>query len=155
MPGVVAQFATRREALRPMYDQGCGNAAFMHPGFMQAERGVRRARPTGPDAQESFRRTWRGRLIVPFAANDLLGAGTVIRHEEDQRVFERVQDARPRRPAAGGVVELGKAQAARGQLVEIRRPDLPAVAARIGEAHVIRHDHQNVRLRRGGGDAGQ
>jgi hypothetical protein len=50
--------------------------------------------------------------------------------------------------ALGGVVELGEAQAASGEFVEVGRFDLAAVAAEVGEAHVVGHDEEEVRLRR-------
>jgi hypothetical protein len=47
--------------------------------------------------------------------------------------------------AFGRVVELREAQPFRGQAVEIRRLDLAAVAADIGETHVIDENKQDVR----------
>ncbi len=55
------------------------------------------------------------------------------------------EDRRPRRPAAGRVVELREAQAVLCQGVEIRRGDLAAVAAGVGEAHVVGEEDQDIR----------
>jgi len=60
-----------------------------------------------------------------------------------------------RRPAAGGVVELGVTQSVRGERVEVRRRNLRTVAAEIGEAEVVREDEKDVRLRRVGGEDGE
>ena len=48
------------------------------------------------------------------------------------------------------VVELGEAQAARGEFVEVGRFDLAAVATEVGEAHVVGHDEEEIRLPRKG-----
>src|SRR5262245_31553885 len=61
------------------------------------------------------------------------------------------EDARPRRPAAGGVVELGEPQAVGGETVEVRRGDLAAIAAGVGVAQIVREDQQDIRPGRLGG----
>ena len=53
--------------------------------------------------------------------------------------------------AARGVVELREPDAAGRQGIEIGRLDLPAVTAKIGEAHVVAENHDDVRLLRGKG----
>ena len=50
----------------------------------------------------------------------------------------------PRGPAAGRVVELRVADAVGGQRVEIGRGDFAAVAAGVGEAHVVGEKDQKV-----------
>ena len=54
------------------------------------------------------------------------------------------QQRRPRRAAAGTVVELGVADARFGEGVDMRGVDLPAVAAQIGITHVIHQDDDHV-----------
>ena len=55
------------------------------------------------------------------------------------------QDRGARRPAAGGVVELREAHPLPGERVQVRRGDLAAVARRVGEAHVVGEDEQDIR----------
>ena len=55
------------------------------------------------------------------------------------------EQARARGMAFARVVELREAQPFRSQAVEIRRLDLAAVTPRIGGAHVINKDEQDVR----------
>ena len=55
------------------------------------------------------------------------------------------QQAGPRRPAAGRGIHLREAQAAGGQFVQVGRSDLAAVAAGIGEAHVIGKYYYDIR----------
>ena len=50
----------------------------------------------------------------------------------------------PRRPAAGRVVKLREPQAARGQLVEIRRVDLAAVATQVRVPEIIGEDDNDI-----------
>ena len=54
-----------------------------------------------------------------------------------------------RGPAAGRVVELREAQAVGGERVEVRRGDFAAVAAGVGEAHVVGEEDQEVGRLRG------
>ena len=55
------------------------------------------------------------------------------------------ENARSRRPAAAGVVELSKPKSATRQSIEVRRPNFASVATRVREPHVIGNDHQDVR----------
>ena len=55
------------------------------------------------------------------------------------------QNTGARRPAPAGGVELGEAHAPPGECVQVGRPNLAAVAAGIGEAHVVGHDQQHIR----------
>ena len=54
------------------------------------------------------------------------------------------QQGRAGRRAQGGGVEVGEAQAAGGQGVDVRRGDLRAVAAQVGEAEVVEHDADHI-----------
>lgn len=54
------------------------------------------------------------------------------------------ENDRAGRPTAGGVVELGEPQAVAGQLVQVGRLDLPAIAAEIGVAQIVGEDEQDV-----------
>ena len=46
--------------------------------------------------------------------------------------------------ALGGVVKLGEAESVLGELVQVGSRDFRAVAADVGEAEVIGHDHDDV-----------
>jgi hypothetical protein len=56
------------------------------------------------------------------------------------------EEADTGRVTFGGVIELREAKAIGGEFVEVWRVDLTAVASKIGEAHVIYHDEQEVGL---------
>ena len=70
----------------------------------------------------------------------------IRRHPSDADLVgvEAGEDRRPGGAAPGGVVELGEADAVGGQTVETRGLDLAAVAADVGEPHVVVHDEQDV-----------
>ena len=55
----------------------------------------------------------------------------------------------PGRATAGGVVELGEAQAVIGERIEVGRHDFSSVATHVGIPHVVRKDHNDVGLRLG------
>ena len=74
-----------------------------------------------------------------------------------QTVEVRVDAAeqhRARRRAAGVGVEVGEAHARLGQRVEVRRADLAAERAHVGEAHVVGEDDDDVRTTRWVGRGG-
>ena len=75
----------------------------------------------------------------------------VLHHVADAGLVrvEAGQQAGPGRAAAGGVVELGEPEPAGGERVQVRRADLAAVAAEVGEAHVVGQDDDDVGPRRG------
>ena len=54
------------------------------------------------------------------------------------------EQARAGRRAQGGGVEVGQPHASGGQGVDHRRVDVGAVAAQLGEAHVVEHDQHHV-----------
>ena len=54
----------------------------------------------------------------------------------------------PRRAAARRVVELREADPMLGKCVDVGRRDLAAVAAEVGEAHVVDENHHDVRTLR-------
>ena len=87
-------------------------------------------------------------LVIEPAA--IAGQLLVVGHVADPGLMrvETGEQARPRGAAAGGVVALGEPQAVCRQGIEVRRGDLAAVAAQVGEAHVIDQDHDDVRPRR-------
>ena len=71
---------------------------------------------------------------------------TILHHVPNPRLM-RIQPRQQRRPrgaAAPGIVELTEPYTALRQPVKIRRLNLPAVAPEIREAHVIRHDEDDV-----------
>ena len=70
-----------------------------------------------------------------------------IRDHVPDSYFVRVlprENARPRRTAPGGGIELRKAHSAGSQLVQVRRVDLSAKAAQVAIAQIIGHDQQDV-----------
>ena len=62
------------------------------------------------------------------------------------------EERRPARPAAGGVRGLGEPQSSARQPIEVRRIDLAAIRAEIGEAEVVGEDHHDIRPGRIGSD---
>src|SRR5947207_1487635 len=54
------------------------------------------------------------------------------------------EDARSRRPAARGVIELGETQAAACEPIQIRSLYLASIIPGIRKSHVIGHNHQYV-----------
>src|SRR5947207_12413493 len=54
------------------------------------------------------------------------------------------EDAGAGRRAQRGGVEVGVAEAAAGEGVEVRRVDVGAVTAELGEAHVVEHHEDDV-----------
>ena len=80
-------------------------------------------------------------VVEPAA---VAGHAVVLGHVPDAGLvrIQAGQQRGARRAAAAGVVELREAQAAGGQLVEVRRGDFAAVAADVGEAHVVHQDQR-------------
>ena len=70
----------------------------------------------------------------------------VARHQPDTRLMliHPRQQRSPRRAAAGRIVELRKPQSPPSQPIQIRSVDLPAITADVREAHVVRHDQDDV-----------
>ena len=60
--------------------------------------------------------------------------------------IETRQQRRPGRAAAGGIVVLGKAQAIGRQTVQVRRLDFPPERTKIGIAHVVDQNDDDVGL---------
>src|SRR6185436_15516680 len=89
----------------------------------------------------------------PLAAGPSAFSGQII--PTDLLRVISCQDRCPRRPAAGGVIELSESQAILGESIKVRRLNLAAVTANIRKAEVISQDDQNVwfllRLRRESG----
>ena len=96
----------------------------------------------------------RQAVVIQFAM--VAGAVVILGHVADAR-HVRVE-ARQQRgaggAATGAVVELGEAQALRRERVEVGRLDLPAVAADVGPAHVVREDDQDIRAWSRAGEQG-
>jgi len=106
----------------------------------------------------------RHAVDVPFTGVVRAIAGWLQHHRQQPRPFRPVapphgaraiaphllrvitgQHRCPRRPASCCVVKLRKAQAVPSQTVKMRRGNLASVTAEIRIAHVISHDHQNIR----------
>ncbi len=77
-----------RDALRPVGDQGRGNASFMGPGFVFAKRGIGSGGPSRAKAEVGGGGTHGGVGIVAVIADHDFGAGPVVREEEDESVLE-------------------------------------------------------------------
>ena len=70
----------------------------------------------------------------------------------DRVVVAPGEQGGPRRRTQGGGVEVGVTQPACGQRVDVRRLDLRAVAAQIGEAQIVEHDVDHIGSTRRGAD---
>ena len=83
-PGACRRSRRAADALRPVDDQRRGDAAFVDPRLVPAERRVAQARPARPEAEERRRRcrTRHGRVVAVAADHDL-GARAVVGQEED------------------------------------------------------------------------
>ena len=84
----LSQRAVVGDALRPMGDEWSGNAPFMHPGLVTAERRVRQRGPTWADAEKRSTGSAQGVGMMSVAAHHHLCAGTIVRKEQNQRVLE-------------------------------------------------------------------
>ena len=79
-------------------------------------------------------------------------AGVVVRQPaaaDRMRILAGQQRGTRRRAHRHGRV-AGEAQAARGECIDVRGPDLAAVAAEVGEAQVVEQDHHDVGRALGG-----
>jgi hypothetical protein len=70
----------------------------------------------------------------------------VLHHVSDAGLVRREtgQERGPRGAAASRIIELREPQSAGGKLIEIGRVDLAAVAADVGETHVVGEDHDDI-----------
>jgi hypothetical protein len=59
-------------------------------------------------------------------------------------VIDAGEQGGARNPTHVFAVEIGESQAAGCQPIQVRRFDLSAKAAQIGETHVVRHDQQDI-----------
>ncbi len=84
----LSQRAVVGDALRPMGDEWSGNAPFMHPGLVTAERRVRQRGPTWADTEKRSTGSAQGIGMMSVAAHHDLCAGTIVRKEQNQRVVE-------------------------------------------------------------------
>ena len=84
----LSQGAALSDALRPVSDEGGGDSAFVHPGLVTTERRVRQRRPSRSDAQEGGSGAAQGIRVVTVAPHHDLGAGAVVREEDQQCVFK-------------------------------------------------------------------
>jgi cell division protein FtsN len=66
--------------------------------------------------------------------------------------IEPGEERRPARPATGRVRGLREPQAPARQPIKVRRVDLAAIRAEIGEAEIVGQDHKDVRSGRVGED---
>lgn len=89
------------------------------------------------------------------------GDAAVVNHVADAGLMgiEAGEESGAGGAAAGGVIELGEADAALREAVEVGGGDFAAIAADVGEAHVIGHDDEEIGawagLGQGGGGGGE
>ena len=72
----------------PVHDEWRGDAPFVHPGLVTAERCVGQRRPTRADAEKRRPGSAQGIGLMSVAAHHHLCAGTIVRKEQNQRVLE-------------------------------------------------------------------
>jgi hypothetical protein len=84
--------------------------------------------------------------VVADVAEHVREAGAEVRHgpHADRVLGATGEQRRPRGRAQRGDVEVGELQAAGGEGVDVRRVDVGAVAAELGEAGVVEQDHHDV-----------
>jgi hypothetical protein len=72
----------------------------------------------------------------------------VLHHVPDSGLVgvEAGEQACPRRAATGGVIELREPQAVRGEVVEVRGADFPAIAPEVRVPHVVGQDDEGIGL---------
>ena len=87
---------------------------------------------------------WRVAAQVALVARQRAASAGHVTHAGLVRV-EAGDQRRARRAAACRVIELREPQPIRGERIQRRRPNLAAVAAKVGEAHVIGEDDEDVR----------
>ena len=75
--------------------------------------------------------------LEKFGDGDLAVAETVT--------IDPSHKSSPGRPATSSIVKLGETEAVRSEAIEIGRVDLASKATKIGKAHVVGQDDQNVR----------
>ena len=109
---IVPQAASLGNARRPVHDERCGDAAFMHPVLVEPKRRVRQVRPRRAIALIGvFASRHQGRIVAEMnrltrpclrlgdhqlvdqflrgdALGNVLGAGAVVGQEDDQGVVE-------------------------------------------------------------------
>ncbi|MBA7659634.1 hypothetical protein ES703_67619 [subsurface metagenome] len=83
--------------------------------------------------------------VVQVAAITVITS--VIHHVSDACLVlvEPGHQRSPRRAAAGGVVELRKAQAAGGKSIHVGRVNFTTIAADVRISHIVSHNQNNVR----------
>ena len=72
----------------PVHDEWRGDAPFVRPSLVTAERCVGQRRPTWADAEKRRPGPAQGIGLMSVTAHHHLGAGTIIRKEQQQRVVE-------------------------------------------------------------------
>lgn len=88
----------------------------------------------------------------------LIGGDTaVVHHVADAGLVgvEAGEEGGAGGAAAGGIIELGEADAALGEAVEVGSRDFAAIAADVGEAHVVGHDDEEIGAWAGLGEGGR
>ena len=84
-----------------------------------------------------------------------IAVGAAIVHHVSDAGLMRIKPGEQRgarRAAAGRVVELRETHPALRQRVEVRRLDLTTVGTEVGVPHVVGHDDDDIRPRRGSGE---
>ena len=92
----------------------------------------------------------RGTRSLGPAAKPLAAVAGRQRIATNRLRIEAGEERRPARPAAGCVRGLRKPQSPARQPIEVRRVDLAAIRAEVGEAEIVGEDHHHVRSGRVG-----
>ena len=86
--GGVAEGVFLGDASGPVSDEGGADAAFVDPGFVATERGVGGAGEAGAEAEIGGGGTHGSGGVMTVIADHDFGAGTIVREEHDEGVFE-------------------------------------------------------------------
>ena len=92
-PDVVPQFAARRDALRPVHDQRRGDAAFVRPDLVPAERRVAGAGPARPKAQKRRARAGAAVRSWPSPRTMSVASAPLSDRKKMTRVVQRAHAA--------------------------------------------------------------
>ena len=84
----LSQRAPLADAPWPVHDEWRGDAPFVHPGLVTAERCVGQRGPTRADAEKRRPGSAQGIGLMSVAAHHHLRASAIIRKEQQQRVVE-------------------------------------------------------------------
>ena len=84
----LSQRAPLADTSWPVHDERRGDAPFVRPGLVTAERCVGQRRPTWADAEKRRPGSAQGIGLMSVTAHHHLGASAIVRKEQEQRVVE-------------------------------------------------------------------